>query len=175
MSLLDPSIAAANRGTPASQARVGIVAIGRNEGERLRRCLASLRGPSPLVYVDSGSTDGSQDAARAAGAELVELDPSVPFTAARARNLGCAALTAAHPDAPRVVVGDGPYRASDIQATFDHPVITHLPHDPGAAGQLLDGRGGRSTLSRSRLARAVTDLGSDLEALVVEREPVVVP
>ena len=36
--------------------------------------------------MDSGSTDGSQDAAIAKGAELIDLDMSRPFTAARARN-----------------------------------------------------------------------------------------
>ena len=78
-------------------ALIGVVAIGRNEGERLVRCLASARdgerGPGRrLVYVDSGSTDGSLDAAREAGAIVVELDLSKPFTAARARNAGFAAL-----------------------------------------------------------------------------------
>ncbi|SIO59839.1 Glycosyltransferase, GT2 family [Rhodovulum sp. ES.010] len=72
------------------------VIIGRNEGARLIACLASVAGRARrLVYVDSGSTDGSVAAARAAGAEVVELDMSVPFTAARARNAGVAALGAA--------------------------------------------------------------------------------
>jgi glycosyltransferase involved in cell wall biosynthesis len=40
--------------------KVGVVVIGRNEGERLQRCLESAKGQSAaLVYVDSGSTDGS--------------------------------------------------------------------------------------------------------------------
>ena len=40
--------------------RLGIVAIGRNEGERLRRCLESVVGLGhAIVYVDSGSTDGT--------------------------------------------------------------------------------------------------------------------
>ena len=44
---------------------VGAVVIGRNEGQRLIRCLSSLAGRvSPIVYVDSGSTDGSLDIAR---------------------------------------------------------------------------------------------------------------
>lgn len=66
------------------------IAIGRNEGDRLIRCLASLAaaGAGRIIYVDSGSTDGSVDAARAAGAEVVELDMTRPFTAARARNAG---------------------------------------------------------------------------------------
>ena len=78
---------------------IGVVAIGRNEGGRLRACLASTvgRGPAAVVYVDSASTDGSVDAARAAGAEVVELDMSVPFTAARARNAGFERLSAALP------------------------------------------------------------------------------
>ena len=68
---------------------LGIVAIGRNEGERLRRCLNSLVGHGlPVVYVDSNSTDGSVELAHSMGAEVVELDLSVPFTAARARNAG---------------------------------------------------------------------------------------
>lgn len=71
---------------------LGIVVIGRNEGDRLVRSLASVRGRGRIVYVDSGSTDGSVAAAEAAGARVVSLDLSIPFTAARARNAGCAAL-----------------------------------------------------------------------------------
>lgn len=73
--------------------RLGVVAIGRNEGERLRRCLESaLAATSSVIYVDSGSRDDSLNMARALGVEVVELDMSVPFTAARARNEGYARL-----------------------------------------------------------------------------------
>ena len=72
---------------------VGIVAIGRNEGDRLEACLRSALAASPVVvYVDSGSTDGSPARARAIGAEVIELDPARPFTAARGRNEGLARL-----------------------------------------------------------------------------------
>lgn len=72
---------------------VGAVIIGRNEGARLVACLASFPVDArPMIYVDSGSTDGSVAAARAAGAEVVALDMAVPFTAARARNAGLARL-----------------------------------------------------------------------------------
>jgi GT2 family glycosyltransferase len=72
---------------------IAAVVIGRNEGTRLVASLASLHGAvSLVVYVDSGSTDGSLQAARDAGAQVVELDLSVPFTAARARNAGFEAL-----------------------------------------------------------------------------------
>ncbi len=72
---------------------VAVVAIGRNEGERLRRCLDSISGRAALViYVDSGSTDGSVELARAKGARVIELDTTVGFTAARSRNAGFNAL-----------------------------------------------------------------------------------
>ena len=73
--------------------RIGLVVIGRNEGERLRQCLLSGIGKvAHIVYVDSGSTDGSIELARALGVDVVELDLSTPFTAARARNAGFAHL-----------------------------------------------------------------------------------
>ncbi|GJL94709.1 MAG: hypothetical protein DHS20C05_11140 [Hyphococcus sp.] len=68
---------------------VGVVIIGRNEGERLIACLKSaLRDTPHVVYVDSGSTDDSAEAARKLGAKVVALDMTKPFTAARARNAG---------------------------------------------------------------------------------------
>jgi len=74
-------------------ARIGIVVIGRNEGARLRACLSSLAGiEARIVYVDSGSTDASAEVAIAAGAEVVHLTEDRPFTAARGRNAGFAAL-----------------------------------------------------------------------------------
>ena len=84
------------------------VIIGRNEGERLVRCLASARaeGLAPVVYVDSGSTDGSVAAARSAGAEVVALDTAQGFTAARARNAGFAALGETPPEMVQFVDGD---------------------------------------------------------------------
>ena len=70
---------------------VTAIVIGRNEGERLAACLESLGGRPQIdavVYVDSGSTDDSVALARGMGATVIELDLSVPFTAARARNAG---------------------------------------------------------------------------------------
>jgi GT2 family glycosyltransferase len=70
------------------------VVIGRNEGARLIACLQSLKGQvRRVIYVDSGSGDGSPAAAHNAGAEVVDLDMSQAFTAARARNAGLARLT----------------------------------------------------------------------------------
>jgi GT2 family glycosyltransferase len=87
---------------------VGVIAIGRNEGERLRRCLASVTGPGmPVVYVDSASTDGSAALARSMGADVVELDMSLPFSAARARNEGFERLMRVAPATRLVQFVDG--------------------------------------------------------------------
>jgi GT2 family glycosyltransferase len=88
--------------------RLGVVVIGRNEGLRLERCLASLRGlAAPVVYVDSGSLDGSLEVARKAGARVVELNPSRPFTAGRGRNEGFRTLLGEHPQVQVVQFLDG--------------------------------------------------------------------
>lgn len=72
---------------------VGVVVIGRNEGDRLAQCLRSVPANiERVVYVDSGSTDNSTALAAEAGATVIALDMSVPFTAARARNTGFQAL-----------------------------------------------------------------------------------
>lgn len=74
-------------------ATVAAVVIGRNEGERLKRSLASVREQvGRIVYVDSGSSDDSVAFARSLGIEVIELDRSAPFTAARGRNAGAMAI-----------------------------------------------------------------------------------
>jgi len=106
--------------------RVGFVAIGRNEGERLVACLASLRAAGgPIVYVDSGSQDASVAHAGDAGAHVVALDMSLPFTAARARNAGAERLFAVAQDTDYIQFIDG-------DCTLD-------PQWPAAAAAYLDG------------------------------------
>lgn len=69
--------------------KVGIIIIGRNEGERLRACFESIKHHSGnSVYVDSDSTDDSVNLANSFGIKAISLDMSVPFSAARARNVG---------------------------------------------------------------------------------------
>jgi GT2 family glycosyltransferase len=93
---------------------LGVVAIGRNEGERLRRCLLSLAGRGiPFVSVDSGSTDGSVELARSMGVEVVELDMSRPFSAARARNAGYERLKEIEPGVAFVMFLDGDCEVAD--------------------------------------------------------------
>ncbi|MCD9459763.1 glycosyltransferase [Marinibactrum halimedae] len=88
--------------------RVGVVVIGRNEGERLKRCLLSLSNAElTIVYVDSNSTDDSVAMAQSLGVEVVSLDMSIPFSAARARNEGFAKLISLLPDLDYVQFVDG--------------------------------------------------------------------
>src|SRR5262249_30270274 len=60
-----------------------------------------------IVYVDSGSTDDSVAFARSRGVEVVELDMSIPFTAARARNEGLDRLLKVDPEVHFVQFVDG--------------------------------------------------------------------
>ena len=110
-------------------ASIGAVVIGRNEGDRLVRCLASLTGHvGRVVYVDSGSTDGSPAAAEAAGAEVLSLDLSRPFTAARARNAGLALLREAPPEFVQFVDGD-----CELQPDWITTASRFLTETPDAA------------------------------------------
>lgn len=61
----------------------GVIAIGRSECDRLRRCLMSIFRSAPFENVDGASTYGSVDFARSIGARVVQLDLTMPFTAAR--------------------------------------------------------------------------------------------
>lgn len=89
-------------------ADTAVVVIGRNEGQRLITCLNSCAPDRHLVvYVDSASTDGSAMAARQLGCLVVELDMSMPFSAARARNEGLQAALSERPDLAFVQFVDG--------------------------------------------------------------------
>src|ERR1700738_3404233 len=93
---------------PSIVGPVGVVVIGRNEGDRLRRCLESVRGTADrVVYVDSGSSDNSVAMSRGLGATVVELDLRIPFTAARARNEGFDRLLGEQPALRYVFFVDG--------------------------------------------------------------------
>jgi len=77
-----------------SRPSISVVVIGRNEGQRLARCLESvLRIPgfhangTELIYVDSASRDGSPELAARYNARVIVLDAQ-RTTAAMGRNAG---------------------------------------------------------------------------------------
>ena len=110
--------------------RMGIVAIGRNEGTRLQACLESLlQYALPLVYVDSNSTDDSVALAKKLGVPTFELDPAKPCCASRARREGFRHLMHDHPDLDTIFFVDGDCQVdpnwlhSAHQFLQDHPEV----------------------------------------------------
>lgn len=85
---------------------IGVVIIGRNEGPRLIAAFESLKTAalSRVIYVDSGSSDSSVKEARNRGYTVVELDMSIPFSAARARNAGAAVLLEGQAEPPKYLL-----------------------------------------------------------------------
>jgi len=73
-----------------------VVIIGRNEGDRLDKCIKSVlkSGAKYIIYVDSHSNDGSVALAKGLNVDVVELDNEKPLSAARARNEGVDSLMA---------------------------------------------------------------------------------
>jgi len=111
--------------------RVGIVVIGRNEGERLHRCIASLDDHCDrIIYVDSDSEDDSVPWALERVASVVELDPQPGLSAARARNAGAERLTELFPTIEYVQFVDGD---CEVDADWIDEAVAFLDGHPKAA------------------------------------------
>ncbi len=90
------------------QDSIGVVIIGRNEGNRLICSIKSVIDECRhVVYVDSGSTDNSVKSASELGVDVVKLDMDSPFTAARARNAGFEHIYQHNPEIVYVQFVDG--------------------------------------------------------------------
>ena len=128
---------------------LGIVVIGRNEGERLRVCLESLQGRGhAVVYVDSGSSDGSVDLATALGASVVALDTRRPFSAARARNEGVRRLESVVPNATWVQFVDGDCEVFPGWTTTARQFLGAHPEVAAVCGRLRERHPERSVDNR---------------------------
>jgi GT2 family glycosyltransferase len=117
---------------------IGMVIIGRNEGARLVRGLGSIPpAVDRVVYVDSGSTDNSVAEARKSGADVVALDMSTPFPAARARNAGVEQLRhGGLPDYIQFMDGDCELRGGWIEAAAEF--LDSTPKAAAACGRLRE-------------------------------------
>lgn len=118
--------------------KFGVVAIGRNEGERLKQCIRSLTAASAIVYVDSGSSDGSAQWAREQNVTVLDLDMRSPFTAARARNAGFKKLQEISPGIRYVQFIDGD---CELNRTWSDQAPSFLESHPdvgAVAGQLRE-------------------------------------
>ncbi len=138
----------------------GIVVIGKNEGGRLRRCLASLPVHAhPTVYVDSGSTDGSVDLAASMGVEVLRLDPATAFTAARARNEGAARLLSRHAHLAYLQFVDGDCELADGWLGRARLEMPGHPDRAVVFGHLRQAQGGRGVYDRLLAMEFDTPLG----------------
>ena len=118
---------------------IGIVVIGRNEGERLKICLNSVLKPGAnVVYVDSGSEDDSVTVAESVGAQVVGLDPSISFSAARARNEGVKALNASGIEFKYVQFVDGDCEINDEWIETAQLFLEENPNVAVVSGRLRE-------------------------------------
>ena len=119
--------------------RIGVVVIGRNEGDRLRRCLVSLEDSvCSIVYVDSGSTDDSVALARGRSVDVVVLDMRLPFTAARARNAGFDRLRTIAPVLQYVQFVDGDCEVNSEWLSVASRFLDSHPEVVVVAGRLRE-------------------------------------
>ena len=128
---------------------VGVVVIGRNEGERLWRCLDSVvTHAKAIVYVDSGSADGSVAMAEQKGVAVVALDMTTPFTAARARNAGYRRLRELVPDLAYVQFVDGDCEMIDGWLGSAAAFLERHPDVAAVCGRLRERFPGNSLYNR---------------------------
>lgn len=114
----------------SESSKVAVIVIGRNEGARLVDCLHSISKAYRVVYVDSGSIDGSVSMAKERADLVIQLDAGRPFTAARARNEGAFAAIEAWPELEYLQFIDGD---CVLQPTWLYTAMTFLSEHPEIA------------------------------------------
>ena len=115
---------------------IGVVVIGRNEGERLKQCIRSLAASHlHLVYVDSASSDDSVAFVREQGFDVIELDMSIPFSAARARNEGFRYLLECYPETEYIQFVDGDCEVNDQWVQVAHDYLQKHPSLAAVCGR----------------------------------------
>jgi len=113
---------------------VGAVVIGRNEGERLKACIQSILSQcNQVIYVDSASIDNSLEIAKELKVDVVSLDLSIPFTAARARNEGVEKLKELFPQVKYVQFIDGD---CSIEPNWLNAAVEYLANNSKVAAVL---------------------------------------
>ena len=118
---------------------IGFVIIGRNEGDRLIRGIKSVQAQlpahMPIVYVDSGSTDYSLEAAEALGVKGIPLNMDLPFTMARGRNAGWQYLVEQYPHLDYIQFMDGDCELIEGWLNRAVAAISHNPQLAAVCGR----------------------------------------
>lgn len=110
--------------------KLSVVIVGRNEGERLTRCIQSvyaahhLPPDTEIIYVDSNSQDQSPEHARQLGAKVLVVHPPRP-AAAIGRNAGWKVATGEY-----ILFLDGD---TLLNPDFIQAALTALENDPQLA------------------------------------------
>lgn len=134
--------------SPAAGERLGVVVIGRNEAPRLARALAALHGqPGSVVYVDSGSSDGSPEIAQRAGIRVVPLTEG-PYSAAKGRTAGVDRLSAEIPNLRYIQFIDGDCAIADGWLAEGVAFLDAHPDAAAVVGRLREENAGSSMLIR---------------------------
>ena len=128
--------------------QIGAVIIGRNEGQRLAECLKSVHDQTlRLVYVDSGSTDGSAIEAKSNGYDAIILEQG-PYTAARGRQTGFDFLLEKYPDITYVFFIDGDCLLEEKFIIAASKYLDNNPNTAAVCGRRKEQRCDQSFYSR---------------------------
>lgn len=138
-------------------------ALWRSAGERITQ---GLRDADATVVVDAGrlrdpvaivaASDLVVMLVHPVAEQIVALGHALPTVRDRVRGRVAAAL-----------VGDGPYKAADVEETLSMTVLAEIAEDRAAAEMMRNG-GSKSRLVRSHLARSVTGLGEQIGSALCE-------
>lgn len=107
----------------------------KNEAANMRGCLASVSFAQEIVVVDSASTDGTQEAAEAAGARIVQFIWNGKFP--RKKNWALENIPWRH-EWVRIVDADERVTLPAAQSLDVQPTITRLPRARLRHGKPLD-------------------------------------
>jgi hypothetical protein len=139
-------------------------------GDALAAGLAAA--PDVDVLVDAGRlTAGSPALHLARRAVTATLLAQPTFAAVASLSTRRTELAVAGCDPQLLLVGDGPYPATDVERAVGLPVVGVLPKDDRVARMLTGGPGSDRRLRRSLLWRTLADVASGLAARVDVTEP----
>lgn len=105
--------------------KIAAIIAAHDEAEHIRAVVEGLRpfALHRILVVDDGSTDGTGDVAKAAGAEVLRLDPGQGGGKGQALRAGIAWLKSDAFDHYLFIDGDSQHDPADLQKFLDHLAI----------------------------------------------------
>lgn len=146
-------------------------ALWRGAGVRLGATLRQV--DARVVIIDAGRVGVGTPMLQVSDMVVVLVRPNAEHLVTLGHRLPSLRHAAASARVTVVLVGDGPYRASDVVSSLEVDVLGELPDDPRAAAALVDGGRSHTSFARTRLARSASGLSADLARIVDEATPMV--